>query len=197
MKKIILTGILSMLTIGAAQAQSYQGQQSPRYVEGYSTPVIRTGDGTCLRTDYYTSSVYLPECQPRVVAQAPVVIQNVQTNSVKIFFEFDSAVLTYESQRQLDLFIKELGDGVYDIAAGTDFIGTKNYNQRLSAARAKTIVDYLERKSGVRVGYVAALGESEARMQNTQECRDVRNNRRQLIACIAPDRFGSITITRR
>lgn len=183
--------------MSAAHAQSTQVQGYPRYVEGYSAPVIKVGDGTCLRTDYYTSSVYLPECDPRVPPNPPVIVQNVQRNAVKIYFEFDSARLTYESQRQLDMFLKDRGDGVYDIEAGADFIGTPRYNDRLSAARAQSIVNYLERKSGVRIGSVTALGESEARMQFTPECQDVKNNRRQLIACIAQDRFGSVSIIRR
>lgn len=200
MKKIILTSILSVVAMSAAHAQTNQSSQVqgyPRYVEGYSAPVIKVGDGTCLRTDYYTSSVYLPECDPRVPPNPPVVVQNIQRNAVKIYFEFDSARLTYESQRQLELFLKEQGDGVYDIEAGTDFIGTQRYNDRLSAARADSIVHYLERKSGVRIGSVTALGESEARRQFTPECQEVKNNRRQLIACIAEDRFGAVSIIRR
>lgn len=210
MKKLILTGMLSALAFGTANAAEVYGYNvgPSGYVGSGSGAVVRLSDGSCLRTNFETGNQYVVDCNvPVVLADAPVrlipappvepsVVRYSQREAMKIFFEFDSARLTPQARDVLDHFIAENGDGVYDIAAAADFIGTVRYNDKLSQRRANAIVDYLERKTGVRIGQVIALGESEARRQYTEECQYSRN-KSELINCIAPDRFGIVSIKKR
>lgn len=63
-----------------------------------------------------------------------------------IFFEFDKAVILPESEPELEKLIDILTDYPYmtiQISGHTDNIGTDAYNQKLSEARAKSVVEYL------------------------------------------------------
>jgi len=69
----------------------------------------------------------------------PVVVEN-------IFYEFDKATLTPESQEALDELIKMLNDNpnvTIELGAHTDRMGTEEYNERLAQRRAQSVVDYL------------------------------------------------------
>ncbi|MFA6634290.1 MAG: OmpA family protein, partial [Bacteroidales bacterium] len=66
--------------------------------------------------------------------------------SNNIFFEFDSIALSSESRTVLDNLIKLMNDNPdikIEISGHTDNIGSAAYNQKLSEARAKAVVDYL------------------------------------------------------
>ena len=66
-----------------------------------------------------------------------------------IFFESDKSTLKNESETELNRLIQLLIDNSsmkIEISGHTDNIGSASYNQRLSEARAKTVVDYLTAK---------------------------------------------------
>lgn len=63
-----------------------------------------------------------------------------------IFFEFDKADLLPESFPELDKLVdlmKKFPGMTVEIAGHTDFMGSVDYNNRLSANRAKSVVNYL------------------------------------------------------
>lgn len=69
----------------------------------------------------------------------PVIVDN-------IFFEFDRAEITPESDTALQGLVKMLEDNPnvsIELAAHTDYKGRKEYNENLSQRRAKAVVDYL------------------------------------------------------
>jgi len=69
----------------------------------------------------------------------PVVVEN-------IFYEFDKATLTPESQEALDKLIKILDDNPHvtiELGAHTDRKGSDAYNEKLAQRRAQSVVDYL------------------------------------------------------
>lgn len=69
----------------------------------------------------------------------PVVIEN-------IFYDFDKATLRPESKKALDEMIKMLNDNpnvTIELGAHTDRKGSVEYNEKLAARRAQSVVDYL------------------------------------------------------
>lgn len=66
-----------------------------------------------------------------------------------IFFEFDKAALLPSSMPELKKLIDVMTDYPYlkiEISGHTDNVGTDAYNEKLSQARAKSVVDYLVSK---------------------------------------------------
>lgn len=79
---------------------------------------------------------------------APVPVPPVETPIVidNVFYDFNKAVLREESFASLDKLVEMLRDNPsmrIEISAHTDDIGKEAYNQKLSEARAKSVVNYL------------------------------------------------------
>lgn len=82
--------------------------------------------------------------------EAPVTAFELEVGDIlelrNIFFEFDKAELLPESKDELDMLVDLLYDYPHmevEISGHTDNIGAESYNQKLSEARAKAVVDYL------------------------------------------------------
>ncbi|MBM4392623.1 MAG: OmpA family protein, partial [Deltaproteobacteria bacterium] len=100
----------------------------------------------------------------------------------KIFFEFDSAVITADSFRILDDLAATLDNHVeielLEVQGHTDDQGAEDYNQKLSQGRAEAVREYLV-KSGIAGDRLVArgYGESQPLQPGTsEEAREV--NRR-------------------
>ena len=68
-----------------------------------------------------------------------------------VFFDFNKSVLTKESTSELNRMgklLKEDPEIIVEISGHTDNVGNAEYNQKLSEARAKSVVDYLITTSG-------------------------------------------------
>lgn len=88
----------------------------------------------------------------------PVLIDN-------IFYEFDRATLTPESTTSLDELVKllELNPNVtIELAAHCDYRGTDKYNEKLSQARAESVVRYLI-ENGIEKERLTAKGYGESK----------------------------------
>ena len=86
----------------------------------------------------------------------PVLIDN-------IFYEYDKATLTAESTASLNELVKllELNPNVtIELGSHCDFRGSDNYNQRLSQARAESVVEYLT-AAGIEKERLTATGYGE------------------------------------
>jgi len=98
-----------------------------------------------------------------------------------IFFDFDKATLRPESKTELDNLIKLMNDNPnikIEISGHTDNIGSAAYNQKLSEARAKAVVDYLV-EHGIdrsRLSYMGYGFEKPIASNDTEEGRQL--NRR-------------------
>lgn len=82
--------------------------------------------------------------------------QQVSVRINNIFFDFNETILKSESYLELDRmynFLKDNPEITVEISGYTDNVGTDEYNQSLSLARAKTVKDYLVDKgiSSVRI----------------------------------------------
>jgi OOP family OmpA-OmpF porin len=89
-----------------------------------------------------------------------------------VHFEFNKATLLLDSKAILDrvaLSLQNEPDVKAEIAGHTDSIGSDAYNQKLSEARAQSVVDYLVSK-GVPADHLTAkgYGESQPVMPNTK-----------------------------
>lgn len=76
---------------------------------------------------------------PLVGIHVPVLIDN-------IFYDFDKATLRPESEKALDGLVKLLNENpnvTIELSAHTDYIGSADYNKRLSQRRADAVVAYL------------------------------------------------------
>ncbi len=76
----------------------------------------------------------------------PSIKENARTILANIFFDFGSANLKKESYSELDQIIQFMQQNPtvkIEISGHTDNIGSLEYNQKLSQARAKAVVDYL------------------------------------------------------
>ena len=86
----------------------------------------------------------------------PVLIDN-------IFYEFDKATLTPESEASLDELIKLLNlnpNVTIELSSHCDYKGSDQYNIRLSQARAESVVNYLI-KGGIEAERLTAKGYGE------------------------------------
>lgn len=209
MKKTLLACLFSTLSISAfAQIQT---PPQDGFLVDSSNHAVRSSDGNCVRTGFYDAkTAYHPDCTPiKAPEVAPVVVPAptpaptpvaapiAQVKTVRINFAFDSAKLSSEAKQKIDNFLADNSTARKEVKveAGTDYIGSNAYNDRLSQRRAKAVADYVESKSQFKVTSIVGLGESEAHLQNSSECKAVKGNRQKLIRCIADDRFGLVTIT--
>lgn len=79
---------------------------------------------------------------PPPPAETPIVIDNV-------FYDFNKSTLREESHPSLDKIVTMLNDHpeiMIEISAHTDNIGNEKYNQKLSEARANSVINYLVSK---------------------------------------------------
>jgi len=99
-----------------------------------------------------------------------------------IFFDFDKATLRPESKVELDRVYTILTENPrmkVRIAGHTDNIGSEEYNQRLSEARAKAVYDYLISR-GISADRLSYIGYGESRPIDTNETSEGRQNNRRV-----------------
>lgn len=149
--------------------------------------ITELSDLTCLLSGayYYIDDVYLhcltckdtlpiPEDTTKYLIGKTFVLKN-------IFFEFDKSNILQQSYNELQKLIEILNnhpDMKIEIGGHTDSKGTKEYNQRLSENRAKSVVNYLI-NNGInekRLKY-KGYGESTPIDDNNTESGRINNRR--------------------
>jgi OOP family OmpA-OmpF porin len=114
----------------------------------------------------------------------------------KALFDFDKAVLKPEGKAALDAEVVSKLPQVQKleivlVSGHTDRIGTDAYNQKLSERRADAVRDYLVSK-GVAKDKIEALGLGEKQPVTGDKCQ--QKNRKELIACLQPDRRVEVEV---
>ena len=133
-----------------------------------------------------------PAPAPLAAAPAPVVIEKISLNT-DVLFPFNSAELLPGGQQKLDQLAQSAQGANVDqvvLTGHADRIGSEDYNQQLSEARAKAVADYLAQK-GVDSGKLQVEGKGKSEPITGNECSKLgaENNKNQkLIACLQPDR---------
>ena len=106
-----------------------------------------------------------PAATPAAPAPAakPAVAASKVTYAADAFFDFDKAVLKPEGKAKLDDLTSKIKDVTLEvvIAVGhTDWIGTEEYNQKLSVRRAEAVKAYMVSK-GIEANRVYTEGKGE------------------------------------
>ncbi|WP_049435436.1 OmpA family protein, partial [Stenotrophomonas maltophilia] len=107
--------------------------------------------------------------------------------SADALFGFDSAVLSAEGQQAVQGILAQVREAAQvqsiRVTGYTDRIGSASYNQALSQRRADAVRNALV-QGGVPAASISAEGRGAA--EPIVQCE--QRNRRELIACLAPNR---------
>ncbi|MBS0450720.1 MAG: OmpA family protein [Proteobacteria bacterium] len=117
-------------------------------------------------------------------------------------FAFDKATLTPTGRGRIDSALQEIKTaGIQPTAVSvvgyTDPLGSAEYNQRLSVARANSVRDYMV-SQGVPAGIITAEGRGKTDLKVTEaDCKAQGKARRRsdLIACLEPNRRVEVRAT--
>lgn len=132
---------------------------------------------------------------PVAVAAAADTSPEKITFSADALFDFDRAVLKEKGKQSLDGLMAKLDNVKYDVivAVGyTDRIGSEDYNKKLSVKRAEAVKSYLVSAHSIDPSNVFVDGKGEANPVTGTTCKE--KGRKQLIACLQPDRRVEIEI---
>lgn len=129
--------------------------------------------------------------------EAPAIVTKKFAFNSDVLFDFAKSNLKPAATAELDSVHAQisglgLADPAVNVAGYTDRIGKDAPNLKLSQARAETVANYLVSK-GVNPATVTAVGYGKASPVTGNSC-DAVKGRKQLIACLAPDRRVEIEV---
>jgi len=204
---------LAFIAATAVMAVSASAQSVPasrqavndNWVNGTGEYVWMNGTNElCWRDAFWTPATANAKCDGALVAQAPtppapaapaapVITSQKITYQADTLFDFDKAVLKPAGKAKLDDLaskIQGLNLEVVVATGYTDRIGSDKYNDRLSLRRAQAVKAYLVSK-GIEANRIYTEGKGK-RDPVTTGCN--QKNRKQLIACLAPDRRVEVEV---
>jgi OOP family OmpA-OmpF porin len=157
----------------------------------------------CWRDAFWTPATANAKCDGALVAQAPqppapvapppAIVSQKVTYQADALFDFDKAVLKPAGKEKLDDLASKIGSLNLEVVVATgytDRIGSDKYNDRLSLRRAQAVKAYLVSK-GIESNRIYTEGKGK-RNPVTTGCN--QKNRKQLIACLAPDRRVEVEV---
>jgi outer membrane protein OmpA-like peptidoglycan-associated protein len=107
-------------------------------------------------------------------------------DDLRVTFAFDSAEITPDAQRTLDvlgeaLLDARLSDDRFEIAGHTDGVGGESYNASLSERRAQAVVDYLSGNLGVPRERLVGRGYGKTYLADPDDPRSPINRRVEIL----------------
>jgi OOP family OmpA-OmpF porin len=119
---------------------------------------------------------------------------------VDVPFEFAKADITPDGRAAMDGLFKELKKGpvtvnVVIVTGHTDRIGSLAFNKKLSEARAQVVRDYLINTGGMDPKLIFWEGVGPRQPVNVTKFCDAKMRRKELIACLAPNRRTTVEVT--
>jgi len=149
--------------------------------------VVTSTNGNCVITQWESN---VDECGGKV--------RHISTRLTKeqrtVYFDFNKSTLNAKEKAKLDEVSKIIIDSKevasVDIVGYADMIGKSSYNKKLSVKRAQTVKSYLATK-GLKTKNVRLEGLGEA--NSVTHC-DPKQDRKELIACLAGDRRVEIEL---
>ncbi|KXV05583.1 hypothetical protein CR51_12635 [Caballeronia megalochromosomata] len=205
---------LAFIAATAVMAASASAQSVPasrqavndNWVNGTGEYVWMNGTNElCWRDAFWTPATANAKCDGALVAQAPTppapvappppVIQSQKvTYQADALFDFDKAVLKPAGKEKLDDLASKIGALNLEVVVATgytDRIGSDKYNDRLSLRRAQAVKAYLVSK-GIEANRIYTEGKGKRDPVTKGSC--TQKNRKQLIACLAPDRRVEVEV---
>ena len=125
---------------------------------------------------------------------APVIQSQKVTYQADALFDFDKAVLKPAGKEKLDDLASKIGALNLEVVVATgytDRIGSDKYNDRLSLRRAQAVKAYLVSK-GIEANRIYTEGKGKRDPVTSTAAN--QKNRKQLIACLAPDRRVEVEV---
>jgi outer membrane protein OmpA-like peptidoglycan-associated protein len=127
-----------------------------------------------------------PEQHEHVVPPAPVV-QEIAL-SADVLFDFDKSIIKPEGKTALEQLITQLKGKTFELIAvtgHTDWIGTEEYNQKLSVRRALAVRDYLLAR-GIDAKRIFAQGKGKTQpVADNRTTQGRAKNRRVMVELVA------------
>lgn len=217
MLKYFALALTAGLSAASASAQTdiKANPAKSAYVQDGRGVVARNPFGLCWRAGHWTPADAVAGCDgelvppvakptaPAVAAPAPVPAPApaapkrcdfTVTLAADQTFDFNKAVLNSAAKKRIDeeALSKLSSCGQVEIVmitGHTDRLGTHQYNQKLSEKRADAVAAYLKSK-----GVAAAIDTLGAgKTQSVKACDD-KLPRKELIACLAPNRRVAIEV---
>lgn len=186
-KKASLLAAFGMMFLPAvAFAASSHSSDAHDVVKDARGNVVLNTHGNCVETMWKSG---VDECRG---AHRPFYKLTMEQRTV--YFDFNKSTLNSSEKKKLDevskilLASKEVES--VDIVGYADQIGKSSYNKRLSTKRAMTVKSYLSSK-GLKTRNVRVEGLGDA--HSVTHC-DKHMARKDLIACLAPDRRVEIEV---
>lgn len=205
----------------ALATTGFAAYAQPGYVtDGPNSTVVTNPFGLCWKTGDWNPDKAVAPCDavpvaavpapapqaaaptppPAPVAAAPQrpVIEKVTLNS-DVLFDFNKATLKEEGKGKLDELADRIRDArvdEVDAAGHADRIGSDQYNQRLSEARAQAVREYLAQK-GIPSEKIRAEGKGESEPVTGDSCARMgpeKASNRKLVQCLQPDRRVEIEV---
>jgi OOP family OmpA-OmpF porin len=204
---------LAFIAATAVMAASASAQSVPasrqavndNWVNGTGEYVWMNGTNElCWRDAFWTPATANAKCDGALVAQAPTppappapvapaITSQKITYQADALFDFDKAILKPAGKEKLDDLASKIGALNLEVVVATgytDRIGSDKYNDRLSLRRAQAVKAYLVSK-GIEANRIYTEGKGK-RNPVTTGCN--QKNRKQLIACLAPDRRVEVEV---
>jgi OmpA-OmpF porin, OOP family len=140
----------------------------------------------------------IPVAEPAPAPEpAPMCEEKLETITIESerLFGFDKAVIREEGKVSLDETAEKIkaNPAITNVlvTGHTDYLGSYEYNQKLSEARAKQVAEYLAEK-GVNTGIITSTGRGEA--VPVVACDGIKA-RKALIECLQPNRRVTVEAT--
>lgn len=201
---IAATAVMAASAMAQSVPASRQ-QTNDNWVNGTGEYVWMNGTNElCWRDAFWTPATANAKCDGALVAQAPtppapaapaapVITSQKITYQADTLFDFDKAVLKPAGKEKLDELASKIQGVNLEVVVATgytDRIGSDKYNDRLSLRRAQAVKAYLVSK-GIEANRIYTEGKGK-RNPVTTGCN--QKNRKQLIACLAPDRRVEVEV---
>ena len=194
---------------------------NPRgYVVASDGRPVLSGFGSCVRSSQWVMANSVEPCDvvTRVSLPVPVVAYEEQrpapppppvalvqpepprtviqklTLSTDVLFDFNKPELKDAGKQKLDEFANQLKGAKVDeivVVGHADRIGSENYNEKLSEARAQSVKDYLAGR-GATTNVITAQGKGESQPVTGDQCKKMAG--KKLIECLQPDRRVEIEV---
>ena len=213
----VAAALASFAGVAPAQQPAQFPKNAPGYAVSSDGQPVLSGFGQCVRSGFWVPANSAEPCDsitrvglpvavvryeekpapppPVAVAQPEpprMVLQKV-TLSTDVLFDFDKAELKDTGKQKLDELASQIKDAKVDeiaVVGHADRIGSENYNEKLSGARAQAVKDYLAGRGATT--NVTAQGKGEAEPVTGDQCRKLKG--KKLIECLQPDRRVEIEV---